>query len=242
MWSCCGLALYLKLQGLVSISAETVRRRLWGLGLRLIRPVLTVASPDPDYEAKLAELEEHKEQARRGEIELLFEDEVDLNLLPGIVRAWTRRGEQKKIPTPGQNQKRYGFGTVSFMSGHITFGVSEHKDSAGVCELVDRVMDHYSDSSEAKPVVMVMDNYGIHHSKKTQAKLDSCAGRLRVFYLPTYSPHLNLIELIWKHLRRCVTHNFLFDGIAALCIAVLQFIQWLTDDPQQVLSLIGNNA
>ncbi len=58
--------------------------------------------------------------------------------------------------------------------------------------------------------------------------------------LPTYSPKLNLIERLWKHLRRKVTHNHLFDGIANLVAAVEKFFTDLDGRRSEVLSVIGN--
>ncbi len=84
VWTCDDLAHYLAQKGHLQVAAETIRRHLWDLGFRIVRPVLSISSPDPDYEAKVEHLEELKAQARRGEIILLFEDEVDLNLLPVI--------------------------------------------------------------------------------------------------------------------------------------------------------------
>ena len=72
-----------------------------------------LSTPDPDCDVKAEALEQRKEQAQRGEITLLFEVEVDLNLLPGVMGCWTRRGQQRKARTPGPNVKRYGFGTVA---------------------------------------------------------------------------------------------------------------------------------
>lgn len=60
---------------------------LHALGYRILRPVLSVASPDPECTTKAEQLERLKEQARPGETVLLFEDEVNLNLLVGIIRC-----------------------------------------------------------------------------------------------------------------------------------------------------------
>jgi hypothetical protein len=68
---------------------------------------------------------------------LLFEDEVDLHLLPGVIRCWTRRGQQCKVPTPGNNEKRYGFGAVNFKTGRLTRRIGERKNSYGFCALVE---------------------------------------------------------------------------------------------------------
>jgi hypothetical protein len=139
-WTCADLAQYLAEKGRVLLSAETVRRHLLDLGYRIVRPVLSIASPDPDYDVKAEALEQLKAQARRGELTLLFEDEVDLNLLPGVIGCWTKRGQQRKVPTPGQNVKRYGFGAVNFMSGQVTHHIAERKNSDGFIQLVEQIV------------------------------------------------------------------------------------------------------
>jgi hypothetical protein len=85
----------------VQVSAEAVRKHLHRLQYHLIRPILSVNSLDPDYASKAQRLKDSQQQARQGELILLYEDEFDLNLLPGVIRCWTRQGYQRKIPTPG---------------------------------------------------------------------------------------------------------------------------------------------
>ncbi len=149
--------------------------------------MLSIASPDPDYALKAEQLEQFKVQARQGEIILLFQDEVDLNLLPGVLPCWTPRGQQRKVATPGQNVKRYGFGAVNFMSGCVTQHVGEHKNSDGFIALVEQIVQTYcpGETWAGPKVVLVVDNYIIHRSKKTLAALAKYADRLNVMALPT---------------------------------------------------------
>lgn len=241
IWTCGDLADYLVQRGHLRVAAETIRRHLWALGFRIVRPVLSISSPDPDYDAKVKHLAELKAEARSGKIILLYEDEVDLNLLPGIIGCWTRRGQQRRVPTPGQNQKRYGFGAVNFMTGQVTWLIGERKNSDHFCTLLEQVVEQYcpGDTWQGPKVVLVVDNYIIHRSKKTNALLARYADRLVAVALPTYSPKLNPIELLWKHLRRKVTHNHLFNSIAALIEAVEAFFARLSSHPAEVLAVIG---
>ncbi len=53
-----------------------------------------------------------------------------------------------------------------------------------------------------KQTVVVLDNASIHQSKLMQQNL--CVWQKRglfIFYLPPYSPHLNIAEVIWRKLK-----------------------------------------
>ena len=241
VWTCLDLVKELTEKGLVEVCAETVRRHLRQLDYRVIRPVLSVNSPDPNYESKAQHLKECQEKARKGEIILLYEDEVDLNLLPGVIRCWAKRGQQRKILTPGQNQKRYGFGAVNFITGQVTYRVGERKNSDGFIDLVERIVADYCPGEvyQGPKIGLVVDNYIIHRSKKSLACLEKYADRLETVPLPTYAPMLNVIEMLWKYLRKKVTHNHLYGTIVKLVEAVESFLQSLNQSRTLVLSVIG---
>jgi transposase len=240
-WTCADLVRELARKGFEKVSRETIRVHLHSMGYRVLRPVLSIASPDPDYRQKAKQLEKYKKQAKNGEILLYFEDEIDLNLLPGILRCWTPRGSQRKVMTPGKNVKRYGFGAVDYVSGRILHRIEEHKNSDGFCAFVRQFMQAVTQTPgyHGQKIVLVVDNFIIHHSQKTLRFLEQYADQLIVFALPTYSPWLNLIELLWKHLRRKVTHNHLFQTIAHLVQAVCSFLKALNRTPQLTLQIIG---
>lgn len=53
-----------------------------------------------------------------------------------------------------------------------------------------------------KRTVVVLDNARVHTSKAFQERRDVWEKRgLFIFYLPPYSPHLNLIETLWRKLK-----------------------------------------
>jgi len=241
-WTCAELVRELARKGFAAVSRETIRVHLHALDYRVLRPVLSIASPDPHYRRKVKRLEKYKKQAKTGEIWLYFQDEIDLNLLPGILRCWTLRGTQRKVMTPGLNQKRYGFGAVNYVSGQTLHRIEDHKNSAGFCAFVEQFMQTVIQSPQyhGQKIVLVVDNFIIHRSRKTLKFLEKYADQLILFALPTYSPWLNLIERLWKHLRRIVTHNHLFQNISQLVEAVHSFLNSLNQTPDLALSIIGS--
>lgn len=240
-WTCADLLHELIRKGFEAVRCETIRAHLHALGYRVRRPVLSIASPDPEYKQKAKKLKKYQKQAKNGDILLYYQDEIDLNLLPGIMRCWTLEGVQRKVPTPGQNQKQYGFGAVNYVSGQTIHRIEERKNSLGFCAFVEQFMQTVTQAPDyhGQKIILVVDNFIIHRSRKTQEFLAQYADRLLLFMLPTYSPWLNLIERLWKHLRRKVTHNHLFTSIAELVKAVCSFLEALNATPQLTLSVIG---
>ena len=241
-WTCASLAQHLVRSCHPAVSRETIRRQLHRLGYRIVRPVLHVRSPDPDFLSKAAHLSRCVMAAEAGQVNLLFADEVDLHLVPGVLGCWTKRGRQRKVDTPGQNQKRYGFGAVDWMTGALIRHVAARKNSQAFCQLIDLICQHYHASGSCAQVILVLDNYGIHHSAQTRARLEREASWLTICWLPTYAPQLNPIEQLWKCLRRRVTHNQLFASIDAVVAAVDDFFNQLDATPANVLSVIGHSG
>jgi transposase len=53
-----------------------------------------------------------------------------------------------------------------------------------------------------KPTVVVLDNAPVHTAKRIQERRSIWEQRgLTLFYLPKYSPHLNIIETLWRLLK-----------------------------------------
>lgn len=158
---------------------------------------------------------------------MYYEDEVDLALLPGVIRCWSKRGSQRKIPTPRQNKKQYGAGLIHWVSGKLYWAVSEQKDNALFRSVLTQLIPQAQACAEPSPCkkYVVVDNYRIHFTQAVQAWLTEHADEVELVRLPTYSPKLNPVERFWKYLCRRVTHNHLFPTIENLIEVVLAFFR-----------------
>ena len=68
----------------------------------------------------------------------------------------------------------------------------------------ERVIACFDDfcPSLSKKTVVVLDNASIHTSEQFQANISQWGKKgLPWKFLPKYSPELNLIEILWKHLK-----------------------------------------
>ena len=59
-----------------------------------------------------------------------------------------------------------------------------------------------ADAPRARPGVVVLDNYSVHHSQAvTDALPEQVAAGVHFCYLPPYIPELNLIEPVWRQVK-----------------------------------------
>ena len=148
---------------------------------------------------------------------------------------WSPTGQQVMIPTPGQPEKRYGIGAVNYHTGETVVLFERRKRRREVAKLLAALVAKHSTGT----IYVAWDNADTHQDDEVEAVVRAAAGRLILLYLPTYSPWLNPIEMLWRHFRREVTHCELFASLKALVIAATDFFTRYNREPQRLLSIIG---
>lgn len=139
------------------------------------------------------------------------------------------------IPTPGQPHRRYGIGAVNYHTGETLVLVRRRKRCREIAELLQALLDRHPTGT----IYVAWDNATTHENDEVDAVLRAAAGRLVLLYLPTYSPWLNPIEMLWRHFRREVTHCELFSSMDALVQAAHDFFARLNRQPTVTMSVIG---
>ena len=99
---------------------------------------------------------------------MFYQDEVDIDLNPKIGADWMLKGQQKRIVTLGQNQKHYLAGALHSGTGRVHYVSGGSKRSDLLINLLETLRRTYR---RAKTIMLVVDNYIIHKSRKTQGWL-----------------------------------------------------------------------
>lgn len=167
-----------------------------------------------------------------------YADEFNLSWFPTLRAMWSPKGQQVMIPTPAQPTRHYGIGAVNYHTGETVVLVKRHKRRREIAELLQALVDKHPKET----IYVAWDNANTHEDDEVEAVVRGAAGRLVLLYLPTYSPWLNPIEMLWRHFRREVTHNELFPTVKALLTAAGEFFERYNQEPQRILSIIGSHA
>ncbi len=129
-------------------------------------------------------------------IDLYYADESRVNLEPCIPYGWQFADEQVFMPT----QKGAGLNCFALLSRGNECLIKTSEQTINSQFIFER-LETFSTELK-KPAVIVLDNARIHCSQIIKERIKVWRQRgLYIFYLPRYSPHLNIVETLWRKLK-----------------------------------------
>ena len=149
-----------------------------------------------EFERAQEEITTLHEQEAAGEVDLYYFDESGFSLTPEVPYAWQAVGETIEIPS-SRSKRLNVLGFCNKQQDFHATTVQGYVES----EVVIACFDQFCDTINKKTIVVV-DNASMHTSGKFKGKLGEWEENgLTVKYLPTYSPELNLIEIVWRFIK-----------------------------------------
>lgn len=182
----------------ISVSTHTIKRVLKSMQMSWHRFRRVVSgAPDPqEYAQKQSALAVLKRLDETGELALYYLDQAGFRLTPPIPYGWQPVGETLAIPSQ-RSQQLNVLGVMS-RSGDLESYVSEQSINSDV--VIACIEAFFPEVDE--PTVIVVDKAPIHTSRAMRAKREEWQQRgLYLFELPSYSPELNLIEILWRFMK-----------------------------------------
>ena len=150
-----------------------------------------------EQESKKEALAELLTLAAVGVIEVFFGDESGFWQNPVVARAWQFAGEEiRLLPEKGKRLSVFGLLNQKCEGKFWTTQATIKTEF-----VIDCLEEWIKDETETSRV-LVLDNARIHRSQKMQGKLAEWEEKgFYIFNLPPYSPHLNIIEILWRKMK-----------------------------------------
>lgn len=149
-----------------------------------------------------------------------------------------RRGHQQRVRSPGVNRKQTVFGAFCYGRGLFVHHGQPRKTAWGVQMLLQKLVRRAPRTH--RRMVGVMDRGSPHHAASLTRYLEDVKEHLEVFWLPHYSPDLNLIERFWKHLKASRMANVLFASFRAFTRHIGAVLANFSSHPDFVLSVTAS--
>jgi len=179
----------------IDVGGSTVSLHLKRLGLSYRKPWFRANEQDPrkvehflhDTFPRIQRL------AEKTGADIAFEDEAGVGLQTHSGKTWGEVGKTPEVPVTG---KRGGYNMLSAVtaSGALRFSIQDGKiDSEKYIAFLKQLLQ-----GRTTPIILIADRASFHHSKKVRDFVRSNRKKIRVYFLPGYSPEMNPDEQVWN--------------------------------------------
>jgi len=182
----------------VALSEVSVGRLLRTMGLSPQKPLWRAYQQNPDAVErwKREEFPTLREQAKIDGATIFFADEAGIRSDYHAGTTWAPVGKTPVVRTTGARHSVNMLSAVT-TKGALRFMVHDGTVNSTVfIEFCKRLL-----SSSDTPVYLVLDGHPAHRSTATRDFAASTDGRLRLVFLPGYSPELNPDEWVWRNIK-----------------------------------------
>lgn len=198
LWTCDLLAHCLSDHFGVTVKGSTINHHLHQLGL---------TNQKPNYipsEQNLREVDDFVNKkfpkiqrfANTLSADIGFEDEAGIDLREHSGKTWGESGVRPSICVTG---KRGHFNVLSIVTakGELKYHVNENKiNSKEYIKFLTQLI-----KNRVNPLFLIVDRASFHTSKKVRIFIWRNRRKIRLFYLPAYSPEINPDEHVWEEIK-----------------------------------------
>lgn len=214
-----GIIAYVQDQYGIKYSRSGMTDWLIQQGFTYKRPKKVPGKLDPEKQRVFIEEYAILKDSLNPDEEIYFIDAVHPEHQSQAVCGWIKKGVQKTLQTSGK-QLRLHFAGALCLTGMKIF--AEEYETVDADAMVD-FFKKLESQTEARVIHVILDNARSNKNKKLEEFLQS--SRIKIHYLPPYSPNLNPIERLWKVMRENTVYNRYYETSVRFFQAIRGFFQ-----------------
>ena len=166
---------------------------------------------------------------------LLFYDEAGVSLEPTLRSQWALKGHQPQLPTESRRKRVNLGGWINPIENTVAVRKTEKGNSENFLRVLTEIESQYRDK---RRIIVVLDNARWHKSNLVKECLKKHF-QIIFWFLPRYSPELNIQEIQWRYLRQKSTHCHRFENEEECWQSIKSHFEQLT--PERISSLCQYN-
>ena len=218
----------------IEYTPSGMRDLLHRLGYEFKKPKLVPGKPDCDAQEEFAQYYEGFMESKPADIEVLFIDAVHPEHNTMAAYGWIRKGQKRRLQTNSGRERLNLHGAINIETMEMTVIESDTINRDSTVQLLSMLDKKYDN---AKQIIVILDNARYHYSKEVK-ELAENSPRLKLVYLPAYSPELNLIERVWKYFKKQVLYNKYYASVSEFRKATIDFFRNIDRHASALRSLL----
>lgn len=198
LWTCALLAEVLAERFGVEVGGATINAHLHRLGLSVQKPTYRATEQDPEAVERFVNETFPKLQrfAKTIGADIAFEDEAGIDLRERSGTTWGARGDSPSVAVTGRRGHLNILSTVS-AQGALHYHITEGRINSEVyIDFLKQLL-----KGRTRPLILVVDGASFHRSKKVRVFIAQNRHRIRLKFLPAYTPERNPDEHVWEEIK-----------------------------------------
>jgi transposase len=190
------------------------------LGFRYKQTTLVPAKHNPELQKEFKTAYDEFSQNLKEDEALFFLDAVHPQHNTSCTHAWIKVGQQKQIKSNSGRKRLNIIGAYNPFTQDIVFDEHDTINSESVIGFFHKIeISHPNKSS----IFVVADQAPYFKHKAVKKYLET--SRIELISLPTYSPNLNLIERLWKLMRKKIINSPYYEKFKDFKAAIFGFLK-----------------
>lgn len=226
-WDCKELCKWLAKRG-IFVSQETVRNILTANGFRYVKTSYELARADKKEQKGFVACFKRILRCSLPKTLIAFADEMSSKLHPKQGYMWTRK-KKPTVATHDSHKRVYTVAAVIPKNGKVVARTSNKFNQHEFIRFLKLLL-----SKTKKKICLYIDRMAAHKTPKVKEFLKKHP-RLKIKWLPKYSPKFNPTEYLWNYTRQKRTNNVEFRNQHSLR-ATLQ--HWFNNMPPNVIKQV----
>jgi len=166
--------------------------------------------------------------------EIIFIDGVHPQHNTRASKAWIEKGTVKYIKTNTGRKRLNLNGAYNPNNQDIIVREDETINAQSTIKLLDQIQCRYP---HAECIYVFADNAKYQKCKLIKNYLKN--SKIKLIYLPPYSPNLNLIERLWKFMRKKVINTTYYEDFASFKNAIKTFFNHIDNYKDEIKQFVG---
>ena len=214
-----------------------IRNFMQQMGLKRRKTGAIPAKADVEKQQEFIEreLEPKLKKAREGKIALFFVDAAHFVHAPFLGFLWCF--ERIFIKAPSGRRRFNVLGAINTVSQKlITVTNDTYINYLSVCELMVKI----AEQGLKVPITLVLDNASYQKCVLVSQAAEHL--HIELLFLPTYSPNLNLIERLWKFVKKEVLNSQYYPDFRSFRGTISAFLEDIhLKKKKEIASLLTHN-
>jgi len=229
-----GIAAWIEKEFQIKYSCSGINTLLKRLGFVYKKPVLTPCKANVEKQEEfVAQYEELKENLTE-EDQIYFMDGVHPQHNSIASYGWIKKGKTKHLQTNNGRQRININGALNLKTKELLYVEDKRINSQTMIALLHKILE----KQKKGKIHIVLDNARYYHSLIVKDFLIEHP-RIILKFMPPYSPNLNIIERLWKILKKNVVYNKFYLKFQDFRKEVIHFLDnhiWKNEEFDKILS------